>query len=269
MAVFAAAAVVLATVACGGDSDHPSSTPTRSVDTRPLPSPVAYRPNPEGVTLADPTFEPIAGAHADFGRLGGSVYQIEMPDNWNGRFLLYMHGYGELASEARVGPPDIRRYLIGHGWAWGASSFSSTMLIPSRAADETAALWDYFAQKYGRPSETYVTGESMGGAATNIAAERYPERFDGALALCGSAGVPTASQTRLTTTSPARTSPASPRTSSTTGRTTTSLSSGSVTVSGPPSSTYCLTEGGKGEARHAEVPASLDVQLVVGFKLVD
>jgi pimeloyl-ACP methyl ester carboxylesterase len=155
---------------------------------QPLPAPVEVRSEPEGVTLEDPAFEPLPGARADFGRLGGSVYQIEVPEDWNGRLVLEMHGYGELASEARVAPPDFRRFLIGHGIAWGASSFSSTSLIPGRAADETAALWDYFARTYGRPTRSYVTGYSMGGAATHVAAERYPDRFDGALALCGAAG---------------------------------------------------------------------------------
>jgi pimeloyl-ACP methyl ester carboxylesterase len=140
------------------------------------------------VTLRDPAFAPLPGAHADFGRLGGTVYQIEVPARWSGRLVLFMHGYGELRPVAGVSPPGIRRYLIDQGFAWGASSFSSTSLIPGRAADETAALWDYFARKYGRPTRTYVTGQSMGGMATHIAAERYGNRFDGALALCGSAG---------------------------------------------------------------------------------
>src|SRR5262249_28052068 len=77
---------------------------------------------------------------------------------------------------------------IDQGYAWGASSFSSTSLIPGRAADETAALWDLFARRYGRPLRTYVTGTSMGGGATNLAAERYGNRFDGGLALCGASG---------------------------------------------------------------------------------
>jgi pimeloyl-ACP methyl ester carboxylesterase len=164
-----------------------ASAPTTSRD-RPLPPPVAVRPEPEGVTLADPAFEPLPGARVDVGRLGGTVYQIEVPADWNGRLVLFMHGYGELRPQAAVSPPAIRGYLIGQGYAWGASSFSSTSLIPGRAADETAALWDYFAGTYGRPVRTYVTGVSMGGAATNIAAERYGNRFDGALALCGAAG---------------------------------------------------------------------------------
>jgi pimeloyl-ACP methyl ester carboxylesterase len=174
---------LLAATACGGSARTPS-TPTA----RPIPSPVAFRPDPQDITLADPAFEALPGARADSGRLGGAVYQIEMPDNWNGRLVLYMHGYGELRPEAGVSPPGIRAYLIRHGYAWAASSFSSTSQIPGRAADETAALWDFFVQKHGRPTWTYVTGQSMGGAASHIAAERYGDRFDGALALCGSAG---------------------------------------------------------------------------------
>jgi pimeloyl-ACP methyl ester carboxylesterase len=99
-----------------------------------------------------------------------------------------MHGFQGLAPEAEVEPPGIRTYLVRNGFAWGASSYSSTALIPGRASDETAALWDFFARKYGRPQRTYVTGHSMGGAATHIAVERYPDRFDGGLGLCGYAG---------------------------------------------------------------------------------
>ncbi len=175
---------VAVAVACGsGDgAARPTSTP------RPMPTPVAFSPEPQGVTLADPAFAALPGATAHYGRLGGTVYQIEMPDNWNGRLVLYMHGFQGLGQTARVEQPSIRDYLIRNGFAWGASSFSSTSLIPGRAADETAALWDLFVRQFSRPSQTYVTGHSMGGAATNIAAERYADRFDGALGLCGFAG---------------------------------------------------------------------------------
>src|SRR3989442_165931 len=82
---------------------------TPSPGERPLPPPVQVRSEPE-VALGDPAFEPLPGARADFGRLGGAVYQIEVPGNWNGQLVLDMHGYGELGPEARVGPPDFRRY---------------------------------------------------------------------------------------------------------------------------------------------------------------
>ena len=163
----------------------PAMSPLRDF---PLPDPVAVREQPDGVTLADPAFEALPGARADYGTLGGAAYRIEMPDNWNGRLLLWMHGFEDFASEASATAPDFRRSLIARGFAWGASSFSSTSLIPGRAADETAALWDHFVSEYGRPTWTYVAGLSMGGWAAHIAAERYGDRFDGALGLCGAAG---------------------------------------------------------------------------------
>jgi hypothetical protein len=183
-------ALIMVLVACDGGSSFLS---TRSGDATtgaraPLPPPVNVRAEPDSGRTTDPTFTALPGATASFGRLGGATYQIEMPDDWNGDLVLWMHGYEEFADAAHVGPPDFRSYLIGHGFAWAASSFSSTSLIPGRAADETAALWDHFVGDYGRPRHTYVTGMSMGGWATHIAAERYGDRFDGALALCGAAG---------------------------------------------------------------------------------
>lgn len=186
-AVFALAAVAALAFACaGGGTSGNAGTATP----RPVPPKVTIRDEPEGVGLADPAFEALPGAKAYYGHLGGTVYRIEIPDDWNGRLLLYQHGFQNLAAEAEVNDPLIRTYLIRNGWAWAASSYSSTSLIPGRAADETAALWDYFVQNYGQPDRTYVTGESMGGAATNIAAERYGDRYDGALQMCGFAGQP-------------------------------------------------------------------------------
>jgi pimeloyl-ACP methyl ester carboxylesterase len=190
-AIFAAAAV-FASACNDGNPEAAVTTPDgatlATATARPLPPPVAVSPEPQGIGLEDPAFTALPGAKADFGRLGGAVYQIEVPDDWNGRLVLYMHGFQGLAPKASVQPPGLRGYLIRNGYAWGASSYSSTSLIPGRAADETAAVWDYFAKTYGRPAYTYVTGHSMGGGATNIAAERYGDRFDGALSICGFAG---------------------------------------------------------------------------------
>ena len=177
-------------LACSGSgrsADEPGPEPGPRRD-GPLPEPVAYRATPEGVTLGDPALEPLPGATVDAGRLGGAVYQIEVPDDWNGGLVMWMHGYAELASEASVAPPDFRRYLIAKSYAWAASSYSSTSFIPQRGADETAALWDHFARRHGRPTWTYAAGFSMGGWSAKIAAERYGDRYDGALALCGATG---------------------------------------------------------------------------------
>jgi pimeloyl-ACP methyl ester carboxylesterase len=166
----------------------PATSATTSLPVAPLPSPIKVRQEPEGVSLADPAFEALPGARAEFGRLGGAVYQFEVPLRWNGRLVLWMHGFEDFRPEAAVSAPDVRAYLIAQGYAWGASSFSSTSWIPGRASDETAALWDHFVASHGRPDRTYVIGLSMGGAAGHIAAERHADRFDGVLALCGAAG---------------------------------------------------------------------------------
>lgn len=75
---------------CGGDQAT-KTAPTATV--RPIPAPVAVAQQPlANFRRADPTLPPLAGAKVDVGQLGGSGYQIEMPDTWNGRLVLYMHG---------------------------------------------------------------------------------------------------------------------------------------------------------------------------------
>ncbi|MBI4571508.1 MAG: alpha/beta fold hydrolase [Chloroflexi bacterium] len=177
------AVIAIAGVACGGGS---TGEPAATTTPRPVPSPVAYPEQPIGnFVRGDPAFEALPGATAHFGQLGGSIYQIEIPDDWNGRLVLYMHGFRNSFPTLYIDQPSIRNYLIRNGFAWGASSYSNNGLVPGLAADETAALWDRFVQQFGRPARTYVTGHSMGGAATHIAAERYADRYDGGLALCG------------------------------------------------------------------------------------
>lgn len=186
------AAVLVVLTGCtaigGVRTEQPATAGSPTVAGRPAgPTPVA---SPVGIAgaPANPRFRPLPGARAESGRLGATVYQIEIPKRWNGRLVMWMHGFQEFAATPNVAPPDMRRHLIGHGYAWAASSFSSTGLIPGRAADETAALWDFFMRRHRRPDMTIVTGESMGGWATHIAAVRYGNRFDGALALCGAVG---------------------------------------------------------------------------------
>ncbi len=175
----------------GEEGTPPPPSTTRSASPlrdRPLPPPVQIPAQSDPVALADSAFEALPGATAHHGTLGNAAFQIEVPDDWDGRLVLWMHGFEDLRAEATVGPPDVRRHLIARGIAWAASSFSSTSLVPGLAADETAALWDHFARTHGRPRWTYVAGASMGGWAAHLAAERYSDRYDGALGLCGAAG---------------------------------------------------------------------------------
>ena len=176
-------ACATAVIACGGGKDAPKATPTP----KPIPSPVTFAEQPAlDFAWGDPMFESLPGATAHFGRLGGTAYQIEMPAEWNGRLVLFLHGSRSFEHELTVDAPGIRSYLIRNGYAWAASSYSSNVpAVAGLAADETAALWDKFTQQFGRPAYTYVTGQSLGGIASILSAEQYPDRYDGALPLCG------------------------------------------------------------------------------------
>lgn len=169
-------------LACGGGSE-PKATPTP----KPAPSPVAVAQQPaEGYRHGDPSFDALPGALSYFGPLGGADYRIEMPDEWNGRLVLVLHGSHNSEPQLFVETPSIRRYLIRNGFAWAASSYSSNgPTVAGLGVEESAALWDFFVGQFGRPRYTYVSGGSLGGIATILSAERYADRYDGALPLCG------------------------------------------------------------------------------------
>ena len=57
-----------------------------------------------------------------------------MPANWNGKLVMYAHGYAGTGANLNVGAPTIRRYLIQNGYAWAASSYAKNY-SPVRAGD--------------------------------------------------------------------------------------------------------------------------------------
>lgn len=73
-------------------------------------------------------FKALAGATVETDRwaglLGESAYRIEVPRNWNGKLVMYAHGYAGTGPDLRVTTPSIRRHLIENGYAWAASSYS-------------------------------------------------------------------------------------------------------------------------------------------------
>lgn len=141
-------------------------------------------------TAAPPDFEALPGATAHFGTLGGAVYRVEMPENWNGDLVLYAHGFRGFGTEVSVESPPraIREHLIENGYAWAASSYSENGYVPGIGADDTLALKQFFTGEFGEPERTYLTGASMGGNVVALALEHHQEHYDGALALCGALG---------------------------------------------------------------------------------
>ncbi|MES2100366.1 MAG: hypothetical protein V4569_11140 [Pseudomonadota bacterium] len=118
----------------------------------------------------------------------GAGYRMEVPPNWNGKLVLWAHGYRGTGLELTVDNHPLRQFLIANGYAWAASSYSRNAYDPAQGAKDTHALTTLFNGTFGKPAKTYITGASMGGHVTGIVAEQWPQSYDGAMPICGVLG---------------------------------------------------------------------------------
>ncbi|MBE7368377.1 alpha/beta hydrolase [Ramlibacter pallidus] len=200
--------------ACGGGGDDgatPIAQPeaTRAQDTR-----TSFAVVPFDNTTAYPDYEAGAGGKASFtalagtdtdrwtGTLGGAGYRVEVPRNWNGKLVMYAHGYRGTGDALTVSNPSVRKYLIDNGYAWAASSYSKNYYDVRAGVEDTNALANAFqqiARNNGRllatPTKVYITGHSMGGhiaaaavEAETIATANNVVRYAGAVPMCGVTG---------------------------------------------------------------------------------
>jgi pimeloyl-ACP methyl ester carboxylesterase len=121
----------------------------------------------------------------------GATYLIQVPDNWNGTLVLYSHGIvipGSPNPARDVGDPLTGQYLLGHGYALAGSSYATTgWAVQDGLADQIATL-DVFGRLVGHPGRTIAWGHSLGGMITAGLLQHYPDRFAGALPMCGPTG---------------------------------------------------------------------------------
>lgn len=150
-----------------------------------VPQLLAITPVAMDFVVADPAFEALPGAKALYGTYGGGAYQIEVPDDWNGEVLFFAHGFRSTMPELTITQPPNREYLIAHGYAWAASSYTANRYTPSVGARDTYALRQVFAEQVGRPSRSYLWGQSMGGNIVALSLEMYPLAYGGAVSECG------------------------------------------------------------------------------------
>lgn len=133
-------------------------------------------------------FTPVFGAQALWGVHNNAGYRIEVPASWNGKLVLWAHGFRGTGLELTVDNHPLREFLIANGYAWAASSYSKNDYDPAQGAKDTHALTQRFNGLVGRPGRTYITGASMGGHVTGIVAEQWPQSYDGAMPICGVLG---------------------------------------------------------------------------------
>src|SRR5260221_3090511 len=118
----------------------------------------------------------------------GATYLIEVPVHWNGTLLLYSHGYvvpGSANPARDVGDPGTRLFLLANGFALAGSSYATTGWAIHGALPDQIAVLDIFAFHFGKPSRTIAWGHSLGGIITAGLIQRFPDRFDAALPMCG------------------------------------------------------------------------------------
>jgi pimeloyl-ACP methyl ester carboxylesterase len=130
------------------------------------------------------------GTNTLHGTLGGANYTISVPSNWNGTLVLYSHGY-VFASQPLLNPaPDVGDQLTGaallqQGYALAGSSYSQNGWALQQAFHDQIALLNHFDAKCGQPTRTIAWGHSLGGIITAGLVQLYPNRFAGALPMCG------------------------------------------------------------------------------------
>lgn len=132
----------------------------------------------------------------------GSGYRIEVPKNWNGKLVMYAHGYAGTGADLTVKNPGIRRHLLDLGYAWAASSYSKNYYDVRAGVEDTNALALAFTsiasangRALGAPSKIYIIGVSMGGHISaaavdeeNITTAKNKVRYNGAVPMCGVLG---------------------------------------------------------------------------------
>lgn len=129
----------------------------------------------------------------------GATFLIEVPSPWNGTLLLYSHGYVSPDSPnpaQDVGDPATRAFLLANGFALAGSSYATTGWAIHEALPDQIAVLDTFNALVGKAKRTIAWGHSLGGIITAGLIQRFPQRFDGALPMCGvlSGGVATWNQ---------------------------------------------------------------------------
>jgi len=129
----------------------------------------------------------------------GATFLIQVPANWNGTLLLYSHGYvvpGSPNPAHDVGDPGTGAFLLANGFALAGSSYATTGWAIHEALPDQIATLDLFESMFGKPTRTIAWGHSLGGIITAGLIQRFPDRFDAALPMCGvlSGGVATWNQ---------------------------------------------------------------------------
>ncbi|MEQ1757576.1 MAG: hypothetical protein ABL986_04605 [Vicinamibacterales bacterium] len=107
----------------------------------------------------------------------GTGYTLVKPDNWNGTLFVALDST-DLNS-------DTSNWLYARGVARAGNDRTKIGSLTNQGAANLVETVDVFTTRFSRPSRALVTGNSLGGQVSAIAAFTYPDRFVGGVAFCG------------------------------------------------------------------------------------
>ena len=122
------------------------------------------------------------------GKIGAAAYEIVVPAKWNQTLFLFSHGYvAPGGANGAVAAPfaAARTWLLDHHYAIAGSAYASTGWAIEDALKDQIALLDFFEKRIGKPKRVIAWGGSLGGIITAGLVQLHPDRFAGAMPLCG------------------------------------------------------------------------------------
>lgn len=148
-----------------------------------------------GYTVVNPPLPPLQTAYGPSRVYQGvyrhAGYDLEVPPRWNGELVMWAHPYFGNDPVLLLDPPEfgLRQLLLDQGYAWAASTFTTSGFAVGSGVTSTHDLARYAGQLLHRtPSRIYLTGISMGGQVVARSLEQYPHFYAGALPMCGTLG---------------------------------------------------------------------------------
>ena len=148
------------------------------------------------VVASTASAQPIPGT-CDEGQFeSGARWKICVPlAGWNRSLVVFAHGYVfdlpgvELDFfDTLPDGTDLSTLTQSLGFAFATTSYRQNGLAILEGADDVRETVALFKSRHGEPAKTFMTGASEGGLVTTLLAERSPDLFTGAYALCGPIG---------------------------------------------------------------------------------
>lgn len=118
------------------------------------------------------------------------------PESWNDDLVVYAHGYVAPQKALELPRDELKlddgrlvpEILMDMGYAFATTSFSTNGYAVKEGAGNINALTQAFKDTYPDTDHVFVVGGSEGGLIATMLMEKYPEIYDGGLALCGPLG---------------------------------------------------------------------------------